>query len=253
MVNKNMKTINPTGFIAILVLLLGCVRSEKGAVLTRKGFLIYHNMEFWYFVPTETLNSDNCIPNFNAKNFAKGLQLSPNVIPNLSFIKRSFDSISGEAYESRYLQISPVEVQFRFSPEYQELFTSNSADPGWNFRFEAVVDGEPVTFIYNNFPVKIIRVDPLFCYQKKETEISECPCYHRENDPDDYLFKICNYIKSNDRYSDLPCRYRIKEISSDTQSGKAVTKVELTCCFLGDVAYFDPSSKELISISYGAR
>jgi hypothetical protein len=37
----------------------------------------------------------------------------------------------------------------------------------------------------------------------------------------------------------------------DTLDRREVIAVELTCCFLGDIAYFDPVSKELLSLKLG--
>lgn len=58
---------------------------------------------------------------------------------------------------------------------------------------------------------------------------------------------------SNAKFSDLPCKYKIKEVSFEMVSGREMIRVELSCCYLGDVAYFDKETKNLVKISYGAK
>jgi len=92
-----------------------------------------------------------------------------------------------------------------------------------------------------------------FCLDKKHSDVTECACKHRDDDPDEYLLKICKYIKKKDRYSDLPCKYGIRQISEDSIDARLAIKVELTCCYLGDIDFFDKQTKELIEMHYGAK
>ncbi len=241
-----------------LALFVGCYKQKDNRTIRQSGFIVFDNPNYWHFVPVESIDTANCFSSLKSNKFGKGFQFNPSGIPNVSYIQRTLDTLSVKNLETGYLNVSPVEVEFTFSPQHYELYTSERNDPKWNFKYSVLVDSglvgnDRIEFIYNIFPVNILDVTPLFCLNKKEADISECGCMRRENDPDDYLVKICHYLKATDRYTDLPCRYDLKKISMDTLDGKTVTKVELTCCYLGDVAYFDRKTKELLTISYGAK
>lgn len=84
--------------------------------------------------------------------------------------------------------------------------------------------------------------------------LADCKCEEIPN-PSSYnfLYKICNHIKKNklDVYPASPCGYQIRDISEDTLEGKPVIRVNLNCCHLGDGAYFDKETKELIHFWVG--
>lgn len=236
--------------IFIMCLFTACKWSKENREIVKKGFVLFSDDNYWYFVPAQSVDTINCFQNLNSENLGKGFQFQPSNIPNLSYLKRTFDSIPGSLSS---LQITAVELQFSFEKKYSDLYTSEDKDPKWNFTYSEIINGQRIEFLYNIFPVTIHRAEPIFCMGRKRAGIRQCSCVHDEYDSNDYLFKICTYIKNKDPYTDLPCRYQVKSIEEDTLEGRAVTKVALSCCFLGDVAYFDPSSKELIGISYGAR
>jgi hypothetical protein len=246
-----MKEIKSLAFI-VLIFLSGCNLVDRDNFISKRGFIVYDNMELWYFVPARSFDTSTCIHNFNSGNFGKGFQFDPYQLSNFSYIKRTFDSL-GQSSASHNMYISPVEIDFSFKGKYFDLYASNSKDTKWNFKYSGFTNGRPIEFEYNNFPVTIRKINPIFCTRKKAADIGECPCTRQENDPNGYLFKICEYIKKEDRYSDLPCRYDVKSVETDTLDGRTVAKVILTCCFLGDIAYFDFKTKELIRISYGAK
>ena len=52
-------------------------------------------------------------------------------------------------------------------------------------------------------------------------------------------------------WTDLPCRYLIRDIDTVIFKGKRTIKVSLTCCYLGDEAYFDPLTKDILEMYYG--
>ena len=149
--------------------------------------------------------------------------------------------------------VTPVEMVFTLKPYHLKLYESRDTDEKWNFKFKAVISKEPVEFTFNVFPMRIDTVRPLFCLNTNVTDVQQCKCSRKETDANDYLFKICNYVKGQDRYWNLACKYSVKSISKDTLQDRAVTKVELTCCYLGDVAYFDEETGEIIKIYYGAK
>ena len=229
-----------------------CRQSQNDTAISEKGFIIVDDQEYWYFVPAEVVDSLDCFKNLNSGQLKKGVQFDPTIISNLSYVKRTFDTLVDDK-KSRYLKVTPVKMVFTLKPNHFKLYKSDDTDGNWNFKFKAVIRKEPVEFTFNVFPLGIDTVRPLFCLNTKVTDVQECRCSRKETDPDDYLFKICNYVKAQDRYSNLPCKYTIKSISHDTLQGTAVRKVELTCCYLGDVAYFDEETDEIIKIYYGAQ
>lgn len=234
--------------VALLPIITGCQSSQNKRSLKKKGFIIVDQRDFWYFVPVASVDNSDCFDDLASKQFGKGLQFDPSVIPNLSYIQRTFDTLVCDR-----LEVTPVEIEFALKPDHLKLYESRSKEENWNFKFRADIKKKQFEFTYNVFPISIDTIRPLFCLTRKASHIRECKCIHDESDQLDYLFKICNYLKAQDRYSDLPCRYRIKNVVSDTLAGRAVTKVQLTCCYLGDVAYFDGQTNEIISVSYGGK
>lgn len=221
--------------------------------MKRRGFIIADQSDYWYFVPVASVNNSDCFNDLASGELGKGIQFNPSVIPNLSYIQRTFDTLDFAGLDQLSIRVTPVEIEFTLRADHLKLYESHSRDEKWNFKFSTNTEKRKLEFIYNIFPVSIDTIRPLFCLSRKASDIRECSCIRDAGDPHDYLFKICNYIKAQDRYSDLPCRYRIKNVVSDTLAGRLVTKVQLTCCYLGDVAYFDVQTKEIISVSYGGK
>lgn len=239
--------------LIMVVVTSSCNRNANADSLTKRGFIIFDNANHWHFVPVESMNSTDCYQDIETSKLGKGFQFPPSKVPNLSYVQRTLDTLANHEGGSRFLKITPVEIQFSFEQKYLDLYESNSLDSKWNFKYKDSVEGKSIEFTYNIFPVRIQKVKPLFCLTKAEKDIRECNCEHKNDDVNDYLFKVCDYLTKIDPYSPSACRYEIREISTDTLDGKVVTKVELSCCYLGDVAYFDINTKDLISISYGAK
>lgn len=234
---------------AFVVTLAGCGENKNDISTRQKGYIIFDDQNFWHFVPVASIASENCFDGISASKLKKGFQFDPSAIKNLSFIQRTLDTLIGDTQEPS-IKITPVEIEYQFKQRYFELFQSNSSDPNWNFTYKKSVKGKLIKFTYNVFPVSIKEVRPLFCLNKKEKDIKPCACEHKITDKNDFIFKICSHIQKVDPYA-FACDYRIKNISTDTLNGKLVTKVELTCCGLGDIAYFDMNTKEIINIEYG--
>lgn len=86
-------------------------------------------------------------------------------------------------------------------------------------------------------------------------------CIVENPDPDGYLVKICKYIKIKgyDVAPADPIKYKIKTIEdgeySRWEDHEEITTeaivVRLNCCFLGDIAYFDKNTKEVIGFDVG--
>lgn len=90
--------------------------------------------------------------------------------------------------------------------------------------------------------------------QTKKPSASE-NCKIENPDPEDYLIKICNYLEKNKDTIDItpadPKKYKIKSIKEGKYSTTDAIIVSLDCCYMGDIAYFDKDTKEIIGFQVG--
>ena len=86
----------------------------------------------------------------------------------------------------------------------------------------------------------------------KVEKVYECNCEHKPYDKNDYLYKICVYIKEEkfDVSPGSPCEYEIRKIVSKNDS---IDIVYLTCCYLGDVAKFNKKTGKLLRFDVGDK
>jgi hypothetical protein len=84
--------------------------------------------------------------------------------------------------------------------------------------------------------------------------VSECNCDELKDGKENYLFKICSYIKTRniDVSPGDPCKYKIEYITKDILEKRKVIIIYLNCCHLGDRAYIDRETLEVISFRLGA-
>lgn len=88
-------------------------------------------------------------------------------------------------------------------------------------------------------------------------------CVIQNPDPDGYLFKICQYLKAHHLNVSPanPTKYKIIGIEegeySRWENGKKITTeaiiIKLNCCYLGDFAFIDKKTKEVIGFRVGAK
>lgn len=80
-------------------------------------------------------------------------------------------------------------------------------------------------------------------------------CAPRDDDPEGYLFKICNYIKAHD--IDVspanPAKYSIIKIEEGQHQEQEVLIIYLDCCYMGDRAFVDKKSGEVVDFSLGPQ
>lgn len=239
--------------IFLILLLLGCKKGNESLLVKQQGFIVFDDSEHWKFIPTKSMNLEKCVDNFRTENLSQGISFVPSSYPDISYVKRTFDTLFVENLEPGYpqfrysLKVTPVNIEY----ETNERFIGGTSQLASSY--SAKVKGRKVKFSYDVFPIQIKNITPLFCFGRKKVDITECECKRRKDDASDYLYKVCIYMKKKDRYSDLPCRYNIKNIEEDSLGGRPIVKVELTCCYLGDVAYFDRETNDLISVSFGAK
>ncbi len=71
---------------------------------------------------------------------------------------------------------------------------------------------------------------------------SRCPYF--ENDPHQYLFKICEYLYQHniDVSPATPASYKILRTVEEVYDGKVIIRVFLSCCYLGDSVIIDKKS-----------
>jgi hypothetical protein len=81
------------------------------------------------------------------------------------------------------------------------------------------------------------------------------PCAPRSDDPDGYLFAICQYIREQqiDVAPADPTAYTIKRIEEASRADRPVLLIFLNCCYLGDVAVIDKTSGQVIDFRPGAK
>jgi len=92
---------------------------------------------------------------------------------------------------------------------------------------------------------------------------SDMSCDIENPDPDGYLLKICKYLRENSSTINIapadPEKYNIRSIKEGEyvsyKNGKETSMeaivVSLDCCYMGDIAYFDKNTKEIIGFHAG--
>ncbi len=233
-----------------------CANHEDRQIIKSDGFLVIRGSSDWFFFPAKDLDLETCQRNFVTNNLQLGIRVDPTQLTDTTYsiLERSVDTIvltkpiEGEHDgDPAYIKVAPVSVEYsienRFEGKVDQLRSNFSVDTKTN----------KFSFQYDQFPLQIVSMSPIFCLSKKRSDIAKTDCAHRKEDPDGYLYKICEYLTLNNKYSTLPSRYNIRSVKMDTLNRQEVIAVELTCCYLGDIAYFDPVSKDLLSLKYGAK
>lgn len=231
-----------------------CNDQGKLQSINGKGFLVLRDPHIWIFYPVSSLESNNCRLNLSTENLKTGIVVPIDELPDTTYSKviRSMDTlnlmreIESDNGKIDYLLVCAVELEYQIDKKFVGV------DSQLKSNFSVQTRNKTIEFVYNQFPVVLSNVSPIYCLDKKESDIIPYAC-ERNQDPDDFLYKICEYLRGRNKYSELPDLYRIKKISMDTLDSKKVIKVELTCCSLGHTAYFDIKTKEIITIKFGAR
>lgn len=241
--------------IAIVLWIVGC-NQKKGVQLKKeRGFLVLIEPEHWMFYPVNNLDSTNCQINFSSENLKTGMTVPINTLEDSTYtlLIRSMDTLNllQEVESSNgkigYILVTAAQLEYQIDEKFI------GADSQLKSNFSIHAKDRTVKFVYNQFPITISRVSPIFCFGETKRNILPIECQHNDRDPEDYLYKICEYISSSYRFSNLSRKYKIKAISTDTLENRSVVRVELSCCGLGDVAYFDSRTKKIIKIKYGAK
>lgn len=227
-----------------LLACFGCNKNEK----KDRGFIVFINPREWYFVPANSLSENSCSIDFSTENLGLATQFRP-AFDGVNYIQDVLDTIKLDVetaglftYDPNRLKIAPVEMEYEIEHNMVEKTSAS--------KFQVEVQGKLVQFNYNLLPVKITRVTPLFCFNRKKSDVKVCDCKKSEDDTDDYLYKICMYLKEKGDKSFQPCKYKVTKITESTYEGKKAIEVVLNCCYMGDRAYFDPQTKELITFSF---
>jgi hypothetical protein len=126
------------------------------------------------------------------------------------------------------------------------------------------VDDGPERAFYLNYQVQVKALKPLrgerpFTPNDYEATLlmmmATVNCKSRDDDPQGYLLKICNYIKAkqlNVSPAD-PNNYHIKRVEERQQNNRTVLWIFLDCCFMGDIAVIDKASGEIIEFRVGPK
>lgn len=202
---------------------------------------MFEKEDFWCYVPVMAMDTNACSHDFKSENFGRAIKFRPQ---QDVYLMENFDTlrIKGSHGSRSTLQIMPVIMDY------------NAQDSGiGEDTFKVETDDGNVLFNYVEGVVEIKSITPLFCYQRRKSDVKACECERNENDKYDYLFKVCKYLKSKGDVSFQPCKYKIAAVSKSKYNGREAIEVNLDCCYLGDRAYFDPITNELISFSYGAE
>jgi len=79
------------------------------------------------------------------------------------------------------------------------------------------------------------------------------PCLAHDGDDHSYLLKVCAYVvREKVPVNSHPNTWKITRVEDGNLKGRAVTIVHLSCCYLGDIAYFDKVSGMLVRYILGA-
>jgi hypothetical protein len=93
------------------------------------------------------------------------------------------------------------------------------------------------------------------CSENKCQKILKEECNIENPDPDGYLLKICEYLKEHKDTIFIepadPTKYNIESIEEGEYEGRDVYVIRLDCCHMGDIAWIDKETKEVISFSPG--
>lgn len=184
-----------------------------------------------------------------------GIRIDPEQLTDTTYsiLERSVDTIAltvpieVEFGYDTYIKVAPVSVEYSIENRFVGKVSQLRSD------FSVDTKTDKLSFKYDQFPLRIVSMNPIFCLGKKRSDIEKTDCPHTKEDPDGYLYKICEYLTLHNKYSTLPSRYKIKSLKMITLDRRQVIVVELTCCYLGNIAYFDPVSKELLSLKLGAK
>lgn len=242
-------------YLAMSVPLMFCTNREGRQMISTDGFLVIRGSSDWLFFPAKSLDLETCQRNFTTDNLKLGIQVDPKQLTDTthSILERSVDTIvltrpiEVEHGYHTYIKVAPVSVKYSI----ENRFVAKVSPLRSNFCVNTKTN--KLSFEYDQFPLQIVSIHPIFCLGKKRNDVAKTECAHKKDDPDGYLYKICEYLTLHNKYETLPSRYRIRSVKMDTLKGQQVIAVELTCCYLGDIAYFDPVSKELLSLKYGAK
>jgi hypothetical protein len=101
--------------------------------------------------------------------------------------------------------------------------------------------------------VIVVAAVGVYLYASSQANATEC--ISREDDPEGYLFKICTYIKEQnlDVSPGYPDAYNIRKIEEGEHQGREVFTIYLDCCYMGDIAYIDKQSGEVIDFRLGPK
>jgi hypothetical protein len=82
--------------------------------------------------------------------------------------------------------------------------------------------------------------------------ISECKA--RTEVDHNYLTKVCEYVlREKVPVTSHPNTWKILRLEDGALDGHPVTIVHLSCCYLGDIAYFDKVSGKLVKYDPGDK
>jgi hypothetical protein len=80
------------------------------------------------------------------------------------------------------------------------------------------------------------------------------PCVAHGEVGHDYLLKVCEYVVLEKLpVTSHPNSWTIRHIEDGDLDGRAVKIVYLSCCYLGDVAYFDKTNSVLLKYDPGPK
>jgi hypothetical protein len=80
------------------------------------------------------------------------------------------------------------------------------------------------------------------------------PCVAHGEVGHDYLLKVCEYVvREKLPVTSHPNSWTIRHIEDGDLDGRAVKIVYLSCCYLGDVAYFDRTNSVLPKYDPGPK
>ncbi len=235
--------------------ILGCADKDSKQIVKERGFWVLVDPEEWLFFPAISLNQASCDADFISKNLGDGFRVPLEGIPDstISKLRRSMDTLElvhkipavGGMYN--YVLVSAGEIKYEIARKFYQTKSQLRSNLLISTRRKSV------NLIYDQFPIHVLSVSTIFCLEKRSLDVLPVECKQDPGDPDNFLYKICEYLRSRNRYSELASKYRIKKVTRDTLDNKTVIKVSLSCCYFGDVAYFDLRTKELISINYSHR
>jgi hypothetical protein len=133
--------------------------SKKIVNSHRKGFIIYNDIKYLFFVPVKKFDKTDCYENLRTENLSVGLQFNTGSFEYLELIKKSAipykDNMADQSYAEHLQTIKILPVEF----DYKVVEVLDSAKTV----FEFSIHEKDVKFYSDHEKLNIFYLKPIKC------------------------------------------------------------------------------------------